>query len=82
MPSVSEGMARRYRNARLLYERAAHIMPAPEELPRGWNDPEDWSGTAKAMWLYQWRVKHKHLPEAETPEERMILAGFEEIEMT
>jgi hypothetical protein len=69
--------ARRLHNARLLYERARHIMPPAEELPAGWNDPGDWSGFSKACWLYRWRVKNGHLPEGETPEEQMELTGLE-----
>ena len=64
-------------NARLLYQRAASIMPPPEDLPAGWDDPDDWSGVSKAVWLYEWRREHGHLPAGETPEEIMALAGFD-----
>lgn len=73
-------MNTRLHNARLLYRRAAHIMPPAEELPSGWDDPEDWSGVSKAIWLCDWRVRNGHLPEGETPEERMALAGFESVD--
>ena len=67
---------RRLHNARVLYQSARHIMPPPEELPDGWDVPGDWSSVCKAFWLYDWRVKNGSLPEGETPEERLALAGF------
>lgn len=64
------------RRAAQLYDEVKHVLPPQDQLPADWHDSAEWSGTAKAFWLYDWRVRQGLLPRGTTADETAFLAGF------